>query len=67
MQRDRAAGAPDEIAGMRRDHQACFASIAHDRDFLLRLFRVAGRTGRVTIVWQFPPARSHQPTFRYRP
>src|SRR5206468_12518738 len=31
MQRDRAARAPDEIAGMRRDHQARFASIAHDR------------------------------------
>jgi hypothetical protein len=30
MQRDRAAGAPDEIARVRRDHQARFPSIAHD-------------------------------------
>jgi hypothetical protein len=37
MQRDRAARAPDEIAGVRRDHQTRFASIAHDRDFLLCL------------------------------
>src|SRR6185369_11212161 len=67
MQRDRAARAPNEIAGMRRDHQARFASIAHDRDFLLRVLHVAGRTGRVTIVWQFLPARSHLPICRYRP
>ena len=67
MQRDRAARAPDEIAGMRRDHQARFASIAHDRDFLLRLLHVTGRTGRVTIVWQFLPAQSLPPTCRYRP
>src|SRR5205809_1100443 len=62
VQRDRAARAPDEIAGVRRDHQARFASVAHDRDFLLRLLHMAGCTGRVTIVWQFPPARSPGPT-----
>src|SRR4029453_2740151 len=67
MQRDRAARAPDEIAGMRRDHQARFARIAHDRDFLLRLLRMAGRTGIATTVWQFLPARLHQPICRYRP
>src|SRR5206468_3824061 len=67
MQRDRAARAPDEIAGMRRDHQARFASIAHDRDFLLRLLQAAGRTGRMTIVWQLLPARSPLPICRYRP
>jgi hypothetical protein len=35
---------------MRRDHKARFASIAHDRDFLLRVLRIAGRTGIATIV-----------------
>src|SRR4051812_8151256 len=51
VQRDGAARAPDEIAGMRRDHKA---GLAHE--FLLLI-----------IALRFPRARSPRPICRYRP
>src|SRR5262249_13147353 len=61
VQRDRAARAPDEIAGMRGDHKARFASIAHEFPPWLAIPCAA------IIALQFPPARSPQPISRYRP